>query len=121
MYTALVYHTNTPPKILKMERADGCAEYRLSQNVREQTDEEGNVSYVCEEVYFEAGEWEMHPTLSEVEAQFALYWEQEKAWGEPEPTIPERVETVETAQSGMEATQNDLVLMMAELIGGTAQ
>lgn len=67
----------------------------LRKDIKKVKDEDGNISYQANEVYFETS-----ATKEEVETDFDKYFEFGKTWENPtSPTLEERVKDLEDALS----------------------
>jgi len=76
---------------------NGFADVFLHRNEAEETDEEGNVQYVAEEVYFQI---EQSVTKEQIEENFEYMWnDAEKTVSVP--TAKERIEALEVAMLEM--------------------
>lgn len=73
---------------------NGYADVFLHKNEKMETDEEGNVQYVAEEIYFQI---EQSVTKEYIESNFDYMWnDAEKAI--EEPTLEERIRALETIE-----------------------
>ncbi len=69
----------------------------LRKNIKKQKDEEGNISYSADEVYFETS-----ATKEEIEQDFDKYFTYGETWSEPTvPTLEDRVKDLEDALNAL--------------------
>lgn len=86
------YFTTKPNKILFESHSEGNKVW-LRNNIKKCTNEDGDVFYSSDEVYFETGE-----TLDNITKNFNQYFSYGTTWEKPkEPTIEERLSAIEEA------------------------
>lgn len=73
---------------------NGYADVFLHRNEKMETDEDGNIQYVAEEVYFQI---EQTVTKEMIEENFDYMW-QDAERVKVEPTLEERVQALETLE-----------------------
>ena len=73
---------------------NGFADVFLHRNEVEETDEDGNVQYVAEEVYFQI---EQSVTKEQIEKNFHYMWNDAEEVILDQPTTEERIEALEMA------------------------
>ena len=71
---------------------NGYADVFLHRGERTETDEEGNIQYVAEEIYFQI---EQSVTKGQVEDNFDFMWDDVEKDKTKEPTLEERLQMAE--------------------------
>lgn len=86
------YFTTKPNKVMFENHEQGNKVW-LRNNIKKCTNEDGDVFYECDEVYFETG-----ATQEEITNNFNQYFSYGTSWEKPkEPTIEERLSAIEEA------------------------
>lgn len=88
----LSYKDNPHNRVDYFPLSNGYADVFLHKNETTETDEEGNLQYVAEEVYFQV---EKSVTKEQIEGNFDYWWNSTTEQVD-EPTIEERLELAES-------------------------